>query len=562
MPNIMNSAFHAEPQSLIDLFGGPKSIFQVPDYQRPYSWKEDEIFTLFGDLQEAFENNEDEYFLGTMIFVDRDGVKEVVDGQQRLATLTVMNCVIRDFFMKYLPRGDEVEEIIIDSIVAMVGNKTRVRFAPGTREHIYFQSEIIDKLDLNRVKVNTKEWDKKPFLAAAKFLLDLLNEFLGTDAVRIKSFVNYLMNNVKVISISCSRRDFAIKLFTIVNNRGLDLYESDIFKSFLVGKAEQEGEEVRKGIVEKWNQFEKYVEDGDEYFGSLDDLLVNFTHYTLASNPEKSTSVELSSKFKDKKAHETMYELGQFIENWHSIWDSNERWSLPFYYLRDQRYWRSIVLTAKMSEFQPFDKLIFELRRMFFSYWIAGFYSSKIKQTCFNIIQKVKHNSGFTEIIDIIEKKMIEDKVIDKLDEALRDEVAGEKWIKPVLALLEYYENDANTQDFIEIYNKGVELEHILPGEWRNNSQWKVIWDEKEADHHLNRIGNLALISGPKNKSGSNEYFDVKKTKYLKSKDGKTRYLLTTEVFENNSQWTAIQVEERGKVLIDKIKRLLEKSSP
>ena len=148
----MNSAFHAEPQSLIDLFGGPKSIFQVPDYQRPYSWKEDEIFTLFGDLQEAFENNEDEYFLGTMIFVDRDGVKEVVDGQQRLATLTVMNCVIRDFFMKYLPRGDEVEEIIIDSIVAMVGNKTRVRFAPGTREHIYFQSEIIDKLDLNRVK--------------------------------------------------------------------------------------------------------------------------------------------------------------------------------------------------------------------------------------------------------------------------------------------------------------------------------------------------------------------------------------------------------------------------
>ena len=91
------------------------------------------------------------------------------------------------------------------------------------------------------------------------------------------------MNNVKVISISCSRRDFAIKLFTIVNNRGLDLYESDIFKSFLVGKAEQEGEEVRKGIVEKWNQFEKYVEDGDEYFGSLDDLLVNFTHYTLSS---------------------------------------------------------------------------------------------------------------------------------------------------------------------------------------------------------------------------------------------------------------------------------------
>ncbi|MFC3885568.1 DUF262 domain-containing protein [Bacillus songklensis] len=84
-----------------DLFGS-KFTFKIPGYQRQYSWEKDQQEQLFDDIKEALEFEEESYFLGSVILQvisqksDDSGVYDVVDGQQRLTTLTILLAVMRD----------------------------------------------------------------------------------------------------------------------------------------------------------------------------------------------------------------------------------------------------------------------------------------------------------------------------------------------------------------------------------------------------------------------------------------------------------------------------------
>ncbi|MPN05739.1 hypothetical protein SDC9_152992 [bioreactor metagenome] len=91
------------PHSLMiqQIFGDSNALYQIPRYQRPYRWIDDQVEKLWDDLYEAFQEGTENYFLGSIILA-ADNIKsayyDVVDGQQRLTTLTILLCVIRDLF--------------------------------------------------------------------------------------------------------------------------------------------------------------------------------------------------------------------------------------------------------------------------------------------------------------------------------------------------------------------------------------------------------------------------------------------------------------------------------
>jgi uncharacterized protein with ParB-like and HNH nuclease domain len=78
-------------------------IFKIPRYQRPYSWTEDEITELWNDINDE----ENSYFLGSFIFnhetLDKEGFIEIVDGQQRILTITTFIAAIRDLAKTFEP---------------------------------------------------------------------------------------------------------------------------------------------------------------------------------------------------------------------------------------------------------------------------------------------------------------------------------------------------------------------------------------------------------------------------------------------------------------------------
>ncbi|MED3824556.1 DUF262 domain-containing protein [Priestia flexa] len=101
MTATIDTKIEAKEILLKDLFGS-KFAFQIPGYQRQYSWEKDQLDQLFDDIREAMEDGENSYFLGSVILQavsqksDESGVYDVVDGQQRITTLTMLIAVMRD----------------------------------------------------------------------------------------------------------------------------------------------------------------------------------------------------------------------------------------------------------------------------------------------------------------------------------------------------------------------------------------------------------------------------------------------------------------------------------
>ena len=97
----MGDIFKPESLSIRAVFDSD-NYYQIPSYQRPYSWENEQIDELWDDIMTAFEEGKEEYFLGSIIVSKEEGDKylEVIDGQQRLTTLMILFCVLRDLHYK------------------------------------------------------------------------------------------------------------------------------------------------------------------------------------------------------------------------------------------------------------------------------------------------------------------------------------------------------------------------------------------------------------------------------------------------------------------------------
>ena len=94
------------------LFSSAFGVFKIPQFQRPFSWKEDNFEKLFEDIYASFENTKEEYFLGPLL-LQKEGSKtySIIDGQQRLMSLAILLAVIRDH-----TKSDELKKSISSSL--------------------------------------------------------------------------------------------------------------------------------------------------------------------------------------------------------------------------------------------------------------------------------------------------------------------------------------------------------------------------------------------------------------------------------------------------------------
>ena len=118
--------------------------FEIPDYQRPYSWGRDETFQLLDDLQASLDRDIDEpYFLGSIVLVKDKGIAaaEVIDGQQRLTTLTVLCAVLRDLTADPSLRA-AIQEFVEEPKVIWAGQPARPRIRLRKRDEKFFRDMI------------------------------------------------------------------------------------------------------------------------------------------------------------------------------------------------------------------------------------------------------------------------------------------------------------------------------------------------------------------------------------------------------------------------------------
>ncbi len=353
-----------------------------------------------------------------------------------------------------------------------------------------------------------------------------------------------------MVTITCSNRVSAIKLFQTLNTRGLELSLADLTKSALLSRIEET--KRRTQFIVSWREIENIADNNDE---SVSDLLTYYVYYLLASKPKKSLYEELEKIVKRKDPTKVVHEFKLFSEQYDEILNQKSKIIYCLRNLPDTVFWKTILVAAKRSDLPQYNRLCEELRRLYYSYWIANYTTAKTRDFSFKLINLVKKGASLIRIKDEIVKKIKEDNVLKWIKENLDDDAYRNSWLKPLLILIEYGQTDESV--FIE-YSRNLHADHILPEEWDKIPYWKNRWSKEKSELWLDNIGNLTLLSGSKNIRASNDEFPKKRRIYKgKGFDGITSFEITKKIIKE-SDWTEKEVKKRQKWLIEEIKRLLK----
>lgn len=577
----MEESFKPNSLTINKLLTDSDALYQIPVYQRPYKWGDDEIDKLWDDILESYHNQEPNYFLGSIITAKSgQGNKylDIVDGQQRLTTLIILMATIRDLYPNINQKQceDDPFAIGIEQIknAIMVSDKFgRLRLATHSNHSTDFDKYIIKNNTLEHKKPYKKDLkkDEAPKFKFINTSVEFRNRLEELGEKESGSLLNYIFNQIKIIRIDCSNVGFAIKLFQVLNARGLDLTNSDLIKSFLIGKLhskyDKEVVKIKESqFLQDWIASENIALDIDE---SMNELFVMYEYFLLASNPKKSLYDELERQFENEDPLDVIGDFKAFITGYQKlVYDSKSPLDYSFFYLRWSIYWKTILSTAIHSDYPDMEEFKKTVRRFFYLFWIAGFTLSRIKQTSFNLIKWIKEKKLINEIKLELEKSLKENRVQERIESALSGNVYQEPWFKPLLALIEY--NQTDNPDYISLADRNIHAEHILPQNYMKVYGWKhVIEDERNAIDFVNTIGNMTLLSGKKNIEASNDAFENKisiyqgKGKYGTSDDKITSFRMTQKIFDDFNQkkierWDIDTILNRKKQLLKEIEDILQ----
>ncbi|OPG19217.1 DUF262 domain-containing protein [Helicobacter pylori] len=546
---------------------------QIPIYQRPYQWTEENCEKLLDDLFFNYEDDrESDYFCGSLVLVKSDPnskteTYDIVDGQQRLSTFILLAKVLADLYNGLDP---EYLEYLQESWKDRYTERKRLSFntiGSNAEDNFAYALEHFNDSQASKNKNN-----KNNYLKNAICLKDYL---MKKEIKNINSFIEWLYSNVKFITIICPNIDKALRIFNVLNARGLPLNATDIFKGELLKELAKE--EDQKKLVSRWNALNQKCSDNDLTMETL------FSWYLTYLNPVTSREKmekELVTWFNilNKPPLEYLKGVEDFYNAYCEILEMQDRHAHLLSY-KDDDYLHVILCASILHHYsdQDIEALKELLVKFYYQDWVAGQTKSTRSQTCCNIIIALKEKKSVRYIASIVVKKYLDDKnITQRFKENLQDNnlytkfyfagksVKKNSWLKPVLILVEYFVSDDPKPKRIQM-DKNLHVEHILPQQPGSSSQWVKDFSEEERGLYTHSLANLTLLGGTKNAQASNLDFKDKKKIYMgeeiklnKKKPFKvmTCYKMTIDVAQY-TEWTPKSLEKRKEELIKIIESIL-----
>ena len=561
-----------EQKDIKSLIGDQNSFYSIPDYQRPYSWEEDQISDFWQDISKSFENENGSYFLGSFILIKQKeaGRYEIVDGQQRLTTITIFLAVLRDYFYE---NGQDI-----------LAQKVQDEFLVKDSQPRLFVRDI-DKLKFNEVvlgKIGSltecKSFKLNPCYVNAiknlqQYIEDKKQEGVGPDY--FEKLYYYFLSEVFAIVVVTDDITSAYTIFETINNRGKELLVQDLLKNYLLKKVQDEVVSYNKnceGLIRDFESEKKtFVANWQQIEGKKHDLsdMLNY-HYSVVGGANKRHELfkEITDYIRDKNrsVNDFMLEWEKTVEVYDSLQQRNGLSDGAYKNLLSLRqiknsYWISILISARLLGMSDadFEELIFEVEKMFALYWISGYNSVKIKYPSWTLIRDyINKKKDISEIKKFIKSNLSENRVNRKFSEAINDECYGKSWCRYILAKYELTLSDETmTKEFN--FDK-IQIEHILP-QTMNDIYWTSRFTEEQHDKLVNTLGNLTLLAGgikeknkSKNQSASNKPYPDKLKIYTGEtlKDGISALNMTREL-DKYKDWVVDSIVDRKQLIIDKL---------
>ncbi|MGL2767683.1 DUF262 domain-containing protein [Helicobacter pylori] len=556
-----------------------EAYYQIPIYQRPYQWGKEQCEELLNDLFENYEDHgEDDYFCGSLVFIQSDeGNKtyDIVDGQQRLSTFILLAKVLATLYSDRL--DPMIQEYLQESWSdrhegGEKKKRERLDFdLVGSNAKKDFQEALkfFDDLDASKgenSKSNDPSKGKNSYLKNAICLKNYLEKKEIED---INDFIQWLYLKVNFITITCSDTDMVLRIFTVLNARGLPLHATDIFKGELLKKLTEEKEQEE--LATRWeNLRQKCLDNGF----AMETLFSQHLTYLHPKTSKKSMKIRLNTQFDElqKPPLEYLDVVEDFYNAYVKVLEMQDRYAHLLSYLEDN-YWRAILCASILHDYSEskIEALKELLVKFYYQHWVAKKPKTQHEQTCCNIINALKEKKNMEHIISIAIKNLDEYSVTQHFKENLRDSLVYKKqptsnpWIKPILILVEYFMSDDPKPKRIQM-DKNLHVEHILPQKPTLSSQWAKDFNEEERERYTHSLANLTLLGGKRNTEASNFDFKDKKKIYMgeeislsKKKPFRvmTCYKMTIDIAHHYTEWTPKSLEKREKELIKIIESVL-----
>ncbi|GAA8557579.1 hypothetical protein HpBT283_01090 [Helicobacter pylori] len=384
----------------------------------------------------------------------------------------------------------------------------------------------------------------------------------------INDFIRWLYFKVIFIKTTCSNISMALRIFNVLNARGLALNATDIFKGELLKHAK---EHEREEFVSRWNALSQKCSDNDLTMETL------FSWYLTYLNPVtggKSMEERLADQFErlNKPPLEYLKGVEDFYNAYCWVLEMQDRHAHLLSYLASD-FWCIILCTSILHHYsdQDIEALKELLVKFYYQNWVAEQKEPK-KQTNCNIIKALKEKKSVEYIASIVKQYLDENKITQNFREKLKDDHLYEQhkrnskssWLRPILILVNYFMNDDPKPKRIQ--TNDFHVEHILPQKPTLSSQWAKDFSEEERECYTHSLANLTLLGGTKNTEASNLDFKDKKKIYMgeeirlsKKRTFRvmTCYKMTIDIAHHYTEWTPKSLEKREKDLMSIIESVL-----
>ncbi len=536
--------------------------FTIPAYQRPYAWEETQVSELLTDLDEAMspESRSDGfYFLGSIVLVKTHGKPEsrVVDGQQRLTTLTILFSVIRDLTEGAVKRASR------ETYVKQVANEDEgipetLRLQLRQKDQAFFEKHIQTSRATDSLPAGDGLSGAKARIVENAATIRSRLETMGEE--KRSELLRFLLQNCYLVVVEVPTQTAARRIFTVLNARGMDLSATDILKADLLERA---GETKEAGLSQRWEDIEIALER--DKFSDL------FTHIRMIFEREKPRAA-LETAF-PKQVPIFKDDPSAFVDNVLEPYADAFMLSMNDQELRqrfgvetadrvrslerlDNKDWLPpLLLCMRQSnegKRKNVEDVVFELERLaYYLFMIRADVNARIQR--------------YAEVLDLLEPlpsprpraghkerssglTLTKDEAFEFFDALDGDVYRLSRVVKPILLRLEQASNDGSANyDY-----PTISVEHVCPQTLKEGSQWAK-WFADPEDHSwwIHSIANLVLLNFRKNSAAANFDFDRKKNEYFASGDT-SAFTLTNEVREYKT-WTTSDLEERRKILLERL---------
>ncbi|WRB97439.1 DUF262 domain-containing protein [Helicobacter pylori] len=565
------------------------SYYQIPDYQRPYQWTEKNCEKLLDDLFSSYEYyKESGYFCGSLVLIvintDSETNAEtydIVDGQQRLSTFILLAKVLATLYDKDL--NPTSRELLEKSLGDIDGEK---------RERLHFNAMGLNAKDdfvyalehFNDSQASKNKNNKNNYLKNAICLKDYLKEKEIKD---INDFIRWLYFKVVFIKTTCPNVSMALRIFSVLNARGLPLHAIDVFKVELLKKLANKKDQEE--FVSRWSALHQKCSGNDSKFPKRKEnkreknaTETLFSWYLTYLNPvtsAKSMEERLADQF--ERLNKPPLEYFKGVENFYNAYCKvleMQDWHAHLLSYLASDFWRVILCTSILHHYSDQDIEVLKelLVKFYYQNWVATQEEPK-KQTNCNIIKALKEKQSVESIASIVKEYLDYHKITQDFKKNLQDSKLYEQhkkssknsWLRPILILVEYFMSDDPRPKRIEKGN--FHVEHILPQKPDPSSQWVKDFSEEERELYTHSLANLTLLGGKKNTQASNKDFKEKKEIYMgnavklgKDKRGRektfkvmTCYKMTIDIAYKYTEWTPKSLEKRKEELIKIIESVL-----